>query len=499
MKCPLPVPAKLCRKQEPRGTGFQPVCLFLPARAGLCSKRKGLHPITAVLALVAGLGLTGRTSSLAFESTAAPATAPSANAATNQEVSHPYLGVTLISRKETSPRPNRMHVVDIDLSAPGIRFRLTPQAGRLDTIKQTTLDFLKEQQAQMAINAHFFEPWPPPAGDDGAVSLMGVAVSDGHVYSPFKSNPSKPYAIAPNAAGLNIDPDNHASIVHRHPADPTGCSVIGPVKLWTTVSGSAQIISNGVVTVPDTAYFNALKPRTAIGIAPSNHLILFIVDGRQRGVSEGLKVGEAANLLRKDYGVTDALQLDDGGSTTLVMDTPTPHAVNVPVGINDVPKSLRPVGTSLAVFARPYATDSAARNTSAELGLVPEMEAFPELAWPRRQTGELPPELRPALALWQEQSRLLATNVTPEAVRSLSRWAKPQMTNYTRVPPLASVKFAVIGEDKPGGRLLLEGTLDTLPTHSKLVTRWLKVYLVCDTKQRTILRTVITIRGERQE
>lgn len=46
---------------------------------------------------------------------------------------------------------------------------------------------------------------------------------------------------------------------------------------------------------------------------------------------------------------------------------------------------------------------------------------------------------------------------------------------------------------------MLEGTIDTLPTHSPLVTRWPKVYLVVDRRNKAILRVVITIRSDRKE
>jgi hypothetical protein len=106
------------------------------------------------------------------------------------------------------------------------------------------------------------------------------------------------------------------------------------------------------------SFDNTLNPRTAIGIAPGNKLILLTVDGRQPGVSEGLTTPELADLLHADYGVTDAINLDGGGSTTLAMADPSPRLVNVPVGVSNVPGSERPVGSSLAVFARSCPIDT---------------------------------------------------------------------------------------------------------------------------------------------
>jgi hypothetical protein len=85
--------------------------------------------------------------------------------------------------------------------------------------------------------------------------------------------------------------------------------------------------------------------------------------------------------------------------------------------------------------------------------------------------------------------------VTPEVVVSLSRWAKSQMQGYRKAPSLAKVDWKPVGSDDKG-RLLLEGTVDTLPTHSPLVTRWLKFYLIYDEKTREVMRVIVTIRGE---
>src|SRR5580765_7920736 len=75
-------------------------------------------------------------------------------------VTQPYVGVTFITRTEITPWPLVMHIAFIDLGAPGIRFKLTPPGGTLDTVRQRTVDFLDEQEAALAIPAHFFLPFP---------------------------------------------------------------------------------------------------------------------------------------------------------------------------------------------------------------------------------------------------------------------------------------------------------------------------------------------------
>src|SRR5215470_18575531 len=146
-------------------------------------------------------------------------------------VDHPFLGVTHIKRTETLPRTVTMHIVLVDLTIPGIGFRLTPPGGTRETVRQTTLAFLNGQQGQVALNGHFFLPFP--SADLNAM-LIGLGASDGDVYSAFEA-PVQSYALVTDAPALNIDLQNQASIVHKNVAFPDGTHVIEPVVLWNTV------------------------------------------------------------------------------------------------------------------------------------------------------------------------------------------------------------------------------------------------------------------------
>src|SRR5262245_2062417 len=110
-------------------------------------------------------------------------------------VDHPFLGVTHITRTETSPRTVTLHIVRIDLTIPGIGFRLTPPGGTRETVRQPTLAYLNAQQAQVAINGHFFLPFP--SADLNAM-LIGLAASDGNVFSAFEA-PLQSYALVTDA------------------------------------------------------------------------------------------------------------------------------------------------------------------------------------------------------------------------------------------------------------------------------------------------------------
>ena len=334
---------------------------------------------------------------------AALAAIPAGPARAAETVVHPFVGVTWKSRVQTDPRPLRMHVVDIDLAAPGLRFRLTPHEPPLHTRKETTLDFLTRQRAQIAVNSHFFEPWPPPSPDPGTASLVGIAASDGRVYAPFLDKPPKPYAIGANAPGLNIDAANRASIVHRSAADANGYAAAEPVMLYNTLSGNEQIVTAGRVTVAGISWNDQLAPRTAVGLTNNQHLILFVVDGRQKGTSEGMSVHEVAELLVRDFGVVDAIGLDGGGSATLAMADPSPRIVNVPVGVKDVPGTQRAVGSNLAIFALAREPSS---TTSTSPAAAPGKPSSNRLAqsWPFVAAGTcLAAGL--VLVLWRRRGR----------------------------------------------------------------------------------------------
>src|SRR5579871_3864566 len=70
-------------------------------------------------------------------------------------IDYPYLGVTHVFRVGSAPdfpRNVKIHVIQIDLTAPFLSFKYSPQAGTRDTLRKTTLQFLNDMAAQIAIN-----------------------------------------------------------------------------------------------------------------------------------------------------------------------------------------------------------------------------------------------------------------------------------------------------------------------------------------------------------
>lgn len=86
-------------------------------------------------------------------------------------------------------------------------------------------------------------------------------------------------------------------------------------------------------------------PRTAVGVTSDGTVLLTVVDGRWPEHSLGMTLVELARELVA-LGVTDALNLDGGGSTTLVV---AGAVINRPSDESGE----RPVGDALAVFPKP--------------------------------------------------------------------------------------------------------------------------------------------------
>src|SRR5262245_23814941 len=137
-----------------------------------------------------------------------------------QTVSEPFLGVKLYHRTETSPRPLNISVAEIDLTAPGLSFLVTPRGPAPqpefngvpdETVIQTTRQFVNAQGLQLAVNASFFA-----ISDIHVVNglnwtnNLGLTASKGDAYSPWEGLPrtDNNYDDA-----LNITSANSASFV----------------------------------------------------------------------------------------------------------------------------------------------------------------------------------------------------------------------------------------------------------------------------------------------
>lgn len=250
-----------------------------------------------------------------------------------------YPCVVYYRKTHLVPRAMIAHIVTVDLTCKNIKVLVTPpERGDKDTPlrARTTKQFANEFGVQIAINGDGFTPWwsnhlfdyYPRPGDP--VRPLGLAASNGRQYGEY----------SPKSPILYINERGEASF---------GTSIR---KVHTAISGMSWLARDKQV-VEDLNDTRA-APRTAVGLdGPGERLILIVVDGRQPFYSEGATIAELAELMLF-YGGDNAIMLDGGGSSTMVIDWPGKglQVMNSPIDLG-IPGRERTVGNHLGIFARP--------------------------------------------------------------------------------------------------------------------------------------------------
>lgn len=333
---------------------------------------------------------------------------PSAASAVDRWTS-PHPGIRHLHRV----RPGvDLHVVLVDLASPEVSVVATRPEDRFTT----TSEFARRYDAVVAVNANFW-----------GRGSCGLAAGGGEVYPRIYEDGC--------IATLGVGPGNDAVALD------TSASPHGPLPAMITEawSGKPWLMRGGQAprnwVRPQHLY--RPNPRTAAALSADHRtMILLSADGRRPGVP-GLTGFQLVDVLR-EFGAHDAINLDGGGSTTLVMDS---HLINRPSDRHE-----RSVITHLGIRLRPGAVWYAgqitgrgapesvtagqsskvwveARNTgrrawSAEQGPTVELTDGGR-TWTARPTGEVPPgEVGRFEVSWEPRSfgntSLRARLVTPE-------------------------------------------------------------------------------------
>ena len=131
------------------------------------------------------------------------------------------------------------------------------------------------------------------------------------------------------------------------------------------------------------------------------------------------------------------------------------------------------------------------------LCVIPEMEYIPELDdWSSYDDKKDILNISEILALIKMKYPFLKKELTPDLIKSISRYAKKEMNTYQTIPPLDTIKFLPKKVSSDGFKIVFEGIVDTLPSHSPIVTRWLKVFIVYNRATHSVIKAIITVRGE---
>jgi hypothetical protein len=120
----------------------------------------------------------------------------------------------------------------------------------------------------------------------------------------------------------------------------------GFADAFDMLGGGARLVADGEVAVaPDCQVGSChADPRTGIGVLEDGRLLLVVVDGRRRHYSIGLSTRAFARLMRR-LGAEDAVNLDGGGSSTMVIEG---EVVNRPSDGHE-----RPIGNAALILPGP--------------------------------------------------------------------------------------------------------------------------------------------------
>ena len=204
----------------------------------------------------------------------------------------------------TEPRPMRVHQVRIDTRAEGISFFSTPANGEAagEVTGRKTATFLKEFGLEVAVNGTGFKPI---TSEGKPVDVLGLSGSDGAVVSEPDLKSGNPVFL--------VTAKNQAWILRAPFQKEDWADADDALQGWYGANGML-VDDGGIVTTA-----RDVHPRTAVGVSKDGRQVhLVVVDGRQKGFSEGITLVELAGW-RKRLDCWDAINLDGGGSSSLVV------------------------------------------------------------------------------------------------------------------------------------------------------------------------------------
>ncbi len=190
-----------------------------------------------------------------------------------------------------------IYVVDVDTSAAVFEFGVAVPDSRM-----ATSEIARQEGVLAAVNGTFFNM-------KEGYNVHYVRVDDSIVAVTDEGE----FGI--RATGIFTATGETADILPWGPEREDA----GVVSAEDAIVSGPLLIDDGEDMPLDSINFNANRhPRTMVGITAGEHMLLVVVDGRQPGYADGMSLFEL-RALAHSLGCTDALNLDGGGSTTLVV------------------------------------------------------------------------------------------------------------------------------------------------------------------------------------
>jgi exopolysaccharide biosynthesis protein len=205
------------------------------------------------------------------------------------------------------------------------------------------VDLARRREVIAGVNADFFSL------SNGVPT--NALVMDGRVITPPSGQP----VFAIDSSGVphitNFRSFGDAAFAVDDPALKSVS--LAPFHPLEAVGGRPRLVRDSVIvpevdTEGQAGFATGRHPRTAVGIADEGRrLLLVVVDGRRPNYSDGMTLRELARLMLA-LGARDALNLDGGGSTTMVVGNSRTKAFEIVNRPSD-PQGERAVGDALAI------------------------------------------------------------------------------------------------------------------------------------------------------
>lgn len=249
-------------------------------------------------------------------------------------------GITLTRSTKSGENPQQIVIAKVDLRKFAVDVSPPELQDPLLRYRAMTTSYaLRKYGGEIAVNASFFRPFRdknlfdyyPHAGD--LTSAVGGTV--------FNSRE----ITAVNAWPMLVILNGQLRIVSAEDFS----NRFNDGRPQMAVAGKSFLVKDGdMVAVSDGTRY----PRTAVGLDATGHYLwLVVVDGKQPMHSEGIELDALANLL-VELGVTDAIELDGGGSSTMAAACNGKiKLLNRPSHTN-IPARERPVANHLIVRER---------------------------------------------------------------------------------------------------------------------------------------------------
>lgn len=262
-----------------------------------------------------------------------------------------YPGVRHITVTRSEDQLFVAQILELDLTRPDLALVTTPanRTGSMEFVALRTSRFLAENGALAAINASYFLPFAggSKGGEDyyphegQPVNASGAVLAAGAIVSPVETD------LDIRVNGIVCFERLQIAI-----ADGQAC----PAGYASGVAAGPRLLADGArrsFAAFDNNYAATPQPRTAIGIsADGRRGWMVVVDGRQEGYSAGATL-QALTDLFIELGASDAINLDGGGSATLVVagEGGAPRLLNRPIHTG-IPGRERPVANHIALVRR---------------------------------------------------------------------------------------------------------------------------------------------------